>query len=159
MLKSVRARIKRVGTAVVRIWGARSRSRAIAHLNAAQEELFLARLGPHTNKRRSLVVKIPTIQAWYTLTAIIQEVLPWVKYAGKSIVKPVGEVICIRKFPNLSDDTLTNQMLVCNVDVYYWALSMPLHCHWRLVGTTGRLPRIITHVVTGCRTFRRQDVS
>ena len=66
---------------VVRIWGARSCSRAIAHLNAAQEELFLARLGPHTNKRRSLVVKIPTIQAWYTLTAIIQEVLPWVKYA------------------------------------------------------------------------------
>ena len=36
---------------------------------------------------------------------------------GKSIVKPVGEVICIRKFPNFSDDTLTNQMLVCNVDV------------------------------------------
>ena len=35
---------------------------------------------------------------------------------GKSIVKPVGEVICIRKFPNSSDDTLTNQMLVCNVD-------------------------------------------
>ena len=38
-------------------------ARARAHLNAAQEELFLARLGPHTNKRRSLVVKIPTIQA------------------------------------------------------------------------------------------------
>ena len=37
---------------------------------------------------------------------------------GESIVKPVGEVICIRKFPNFSDDTLTNQMLVCNVDVY-----------------------------------------
>ena len=35
-------------------------------------------------------------------------------------------------------------------------------CHWRLIGTTGRLPRIITHtynVLTGCRTFRRQDVS
>ena len=32
-------------------------------------------------------------------------------YAGESIVKPVGEVICIRKFPNFSDDTLTNQML------------------------------------------------
>ena len=47
-------------------------------------------------------------------------------------------------------------MLVCNVDVYCWALSMPLHCHWRLIGTTGRLPRIITHVLTGCRTFRRQ---
>ena len=30
---------------------------------------------------------------------------------GESIVKPVGEVICIRKFPNFSDDTLTNQML------------------------------------------------
>ena len=40
------------------------------------------------------------------------------KIKGKSIVKPVGEVICIRKFPDFSDDTLTNQMLVCNVDVY-----------------------------------------
>ena len=42
----------------------------------------------------------------------------WLALPGKSIVKPVGEVICIRKFPNFSDDTLTNQMLVCNVDVY-----------------------------------------
>ena len=41
-----------------------------------------------------------------------------VMLTGESIVKPVGEVICIRKFPNFSDDTLTNQMLVCNVDVY-----------------------------------------
>ena len=47
---------------VVRIWGARSRSRAIAHLNAAQEELFLARLGPHTNKRgvRRAIFHSPT---------------------------------------------------------------------------------------------------
>ena len=68
-----------------------------------------------------------------------------------------------RKTP-LGPHTLTNQMLVCNVDVYCWALSMPLHCHWwRLIGTTGRSlgyhGRIITHVLTGCRTFRRQDVS
>ena len=44
--------------------------------------------------------------------------MPEVCRMGKSIVKPVGEVICIWKFPNFSDDTLTNQMLVCNVDVY-----------------------------------------
>ena len=37
---------------------------------------------------------------------------PRVSARGESIiVKPVGEVICIRKFPNFSDDTLTNQML------------------------------------------------
>ena len=53
---------KLVGDPVVRIWGARSRSRAIAHLNAAQEELFLARLGPHTNKRgvRRAIFHSPT---------------------------------------------------------------------------------------------------
>ena len=44
---------------------------------------------------------------YITLCAFTQKTEEFV--LGESIVKPVGEVICIRKFPNFSDDTLTNQ--------------------------------------------------
>ena len=78
-----------------------------APTSVVEHDMELRWLPGYENGRSAQIFAQPVNGLW-------QNLISW----GKSIVKPVGEVICIRKFPNFSDDTLTNQMLVCNVDVY-----------------------------------------